>query len=91
MIMKFQRGDRVRISEGNHWAKAALGTVVEPPEFVRRQSEDDYPYDGWRRVVQGVNRAIEFYFVTFDEPQIDADGDGPYSGGEIEADMIEPL
>lgn len=24
-----------------------------------------------------------FYWVDFDAPQIDADGDGPYAGGEI--------
>jgi len=34
---------------------------------------------------------IEFYWVNFDEPQNDLDGDGPYLGGEIEAEMIEPL
>jgi hypothetical protein len=26
---------------------------------------------------------ITCYWVWFDEPQLDADGDGPYRGGEI--------
>jgi hypothetical protein len=33
----------------------------------------------------------EFCWVWFDEPQKDADGDGPYKGGEIEVSAIEPL
>lgn len=47
------------------------------------------PWDGWHRFVKGVRGPIEFFWVAFDEPQIDADGDGPYQGGEIQADMIE--
>lgn len=34
---------------------------------------------------------IVFYWVAFDEPQKDADGDGPYKGGEIDAEAIEFL
>ena len=28
------------------------------------------------------------YWVKFDEPQVDYDGNGPYSEGEIEVDAI---
>jgi hypothetical protein len=34
---------------------------------------------------------IVFYWVAFDEPQKDADDDGPYEGGEIDAEAIEFL
>ena len=87
--MKFFPGDRVRISAKSHWAQGALGTIIEPPEFPQQLCEDCYPWDGWHRIVQGRNGPIEFFFVSFDKPQIDADGDGPYPGGEIKADMIE--
>jgi hypothetical protein len=29
--------------------------------------------------------------VVFDEPQMDGDGDGPYTASEIEVDMIAHL
>jgi len=89
--MKLHPGDRVRISIKYHWAQGAYGIIAEPPEFARQLVQDDNPWDGWHRFVHGGKRPIEFYWVDFDESQIDADGDGPYSGGEIEADMIEPL
>lgn len=89
--MKFKLGDRIRISQNYHWAQGASGTITEPPPFVRQLVAGQAPWQGWRRFVPGVSGAIEFYWVTFDEPQVDADGDGPYTGGEIEADVIEPL
>jgi hypothetical protein len=39
--------------------------------------------------VRGVDRVLTFYWVNFDEPQRDADGDGPYAGGEIDEDYLE--
>lgn len=87
--MKFYLGDRVRISTKYHWAQNALGTVALPPEFPQQQVQDQAPWEGCHRFVQGVNRKIEFYWVNFDEPQEDADGDGPYMGGEIDAEMME--
>ncbi len=89
--MKFYPGDQVRISTEYHWAQGALGTIVEPPEFARQLVQDRDPWEGWHRFVQGVKGPIEFYWVDFDEPQIDADGDGPYAGGEIRAEMIEHM
>jgi hypothetical protein len=89
--MKFQPGDRVRISTKYNWAQDAHGIITEPPEFAQRLVQDDNPWEGWHHFAQGVKRPIEFYWVVFDEPQIDADGDGPYSGGEIEAEMLELL
>jgi hypothetical protein len=31
------------------------------------------------------------YYVVFDEPQVDADGDGPYAASEILSIYLEPL
>jgi hypothetical protein len=89
--MKFRLHDRIRISQTHHWAQGATGTISEPPDFLLKLTEDDNPYEDYHRYVQGVKGPIEFFFVWFDEPQIDADGDGPYKGGEIEAEAIESL
>ncbi len=89
--MRFQPGARVRISTKHYWAQGAHGTIAEPPEFARQLVKESNPWEGWHRLVQGATGLIEFYWVNFDEPQIDADGDGPYSGGEIVVEMIEPL
>lgn len=89
--MKFHPGDRVRISTEHHWAQGTLGTIDEPPVFAQRLVEDESLWEGCHRFVQGVQGPIEFYWINFDEPQIDQDGDGPYTGGEIEARMIELL
>jgi hypothetical protein len=40
------------------------------------------------RVVPGVKGPLEFYWVVFDEPQFDADGDGPYGSAEIQAEYL---
>jgi hypothetical protein len=88
----FQTGDRVRVSKLNGWAGGALGTIAIPPDLVQQpKCEDDVPFQGCRRVVYGQRGPVEFYWVDFDEPQIDSDGDGPYRGAEIPTSMIEGL
>lgn len=87
--MKFSLGDRARISLEYNWAQGALATIVEPPEAIRQLVEDQAPWYGLHRFVAGRKGPIEFYFVKFDGPQMDADGDGPYSQAEIEADRLE--
>ena len=72
-----------------HWAQGALGTIGMPPKFAQELVEDYAHWDGWHRFVQGVYGPVEFYWVDFDQPQMDADGDGPYKGGEIESKMIK--
>jgi len=89
--MDYDVGDRVRISPRYHWAKGAKGTIQAPPEFAQDLVADQDPWEGHCRVVKGRKRFIKFYWVEFDEPQIDGDGDGPYSAGEIEVDMLEPI
>jgi hypothetical protein len=89
--LKFKPGDKVCVSSRYHWVQGAIGTIAEPPEFARRLAEIEAPWEGWHRYVEGTGQPIEFYWVWFDEPQLDADGDGPYRGGEIDASMLEFL
>ena len=85
MEPRFAKGDRVCIARAYHWAQDARGTIDEPPEEVAALAE------GWRdgvRMVETTSGLRPFYWVTFDEPQRDADGDGPYGGAEVPADAL---
>jgi hypothetical protein len=74
-----------------HWAKGAKGTVAEPIEPVAALANADQTWEGCRRTVKGAKGPIEFYWVVFDEPQVDAEGDGPYSSAEIQAEYLHAL
>lgn len=50
---------------------------------------DQKLWSGIKRTVKRKKRSIVFYWVKFDTPQTDTDGDGPYSEGEIEAEYIK--
>ena len=80
-MSKFAVNDRIRVSPDFFWAKGALGTVSKPPaEVVAISGAWD---DGLtRQEVSALGQATT-YWVWFDEPQLDADGDGPYRGGQI--------
>jgi hypothetical protein len=34
MSKDFSLGDRIRIANDYHWAKGALGTLIQPPDYV---------------------------------------------------------
>jgi hypothetical protein len=77
----FCEGDRVQISDVFFWAKGATGTVSFAPAEVTAISG---PWAGG--ISRQENSALgtnKVYWVWFDEPQYDADGDGPYKGGSI--------
>ncbi|HUB19201.1 MAG TPA: hypothetical protein VL990_11250 [Acidobacteriaceae bacterium] len=78
---KFFAGNRVQVSEDFFWAQGAVGTIAEPPGAVVAISG---PWDGnltrQETSALGVNTV---YWVWFDQAQLDADGEGPYSGGQI--------
>jgi hypothetical protein len=62
----------------------ALGTVKKP---VSNQWLEGYE-KGCSREVKSLRGMVTFYWIEFDEPQIDADGDGPYSEAEIESEFL---
>ena len=77
----FSSGDRVRVSDEFFWAKGATGTVSAPPDAVTSLS--GAWNDGLTRLETSAFGTHAVYWVWFDEPQFDADGDGPYRGGQI--------
>ncbi len=78
---RFSAGDRVRIAVDFFWARGAIGTVSAPPDAVTTISG---PWnEGLTRSEVSALGTNTVYWVWFDEPQHDADGDGPYRGGQI--------
>lgn len=71
----------MKIADDFFWARGAIGTVASPPEAVTAIS------GAWdSNLTREETSALgthTVYWVWFDEPQCDADGDGPYRGGSI--------
>jgi hypothetical protein len=90
MKMKLQKGDHVQILAHWNWPQPCTGRIASPPG-VPGDLEGGVRWLGCRRVVRGRKGPIEFYWVSFDEPQMDGDGDGPYLGGEVETEYLRRL
>jgi len=87
--MRYARGDRVHVVAHWNWGHPCTGQIADPPEGVADATEDDA--EAWRdcrRTVRGLKGPIEFYWVVFDQPQQDGDGDGPYLAGEVESEYL---
>ena len=84
--MKFAVNDRVRVSLEHHWARGASATICAPSASVASLAGG---WTGLTRIVESLRGPLTFYWVRFDEPQRDADGDGPYSEAEIEASALD--
>ena len=81
MNTKFSDGARVVVSPDFFWAKQARGTISSPPPEVTALSG---PWqDGLTQQEVSALGTNTVYWVWFDKPQLDADGDGPYRGGQI--------
>ncbi len=81
MATKFSLGDRIRVSTDFFWAKGATGTISDPPPEV---TSIGGPWaSGLTRIERSALGENTVYWVWFDDPQLDADGDGPYRGGCI--------
>jgi hypothetical protein len=79
--MQFAVGDRVLVSADFFWAKGAKGIVaIAPPEVTTLSGPWNSGVSREEASALGVNTV---YWVQFDEPQRDADGDGPYRAGSI--------
>jgi hypothetical protein len=79
--MPFADQDRIGVSEDFFWAKGAKGRVSAPPSEVVAIS-GPWETDLTRQENSSLGKNT-VYWVWFDEPQLDADGDGPYRGGCI--------
>jgi len=86
--MKFNLGDRISVKGHWNFPNDCKGFIFEPPEDVVELALDQEPWEGIHRIVKGENGSIEFFWVRFDDPQIDGDGDGPYPEGEVDAKFI---
>ena len=75
-------GDRVRVSPQCPWAKGVNATVIGGVLGDARK---------YSRIVPAADGMRIFYFLAFDQPQIDDQGDGPYIGAEIESRYVEVI
>lgn len=94
MENSFRLGDRVRVAESYSWAKGALGTVRDPPSYIRQLVERPEAGGAWqdhRRTITSLRGPITFYWIEFDTAQQDVDGDGPYQAGEIDVNYLQPV
>jgi hypothetical protein len=88
MSKDFSPADRIRISEDYHWASGELGTVMQPPGYVVNFADG---WDGVYRKVSSLKGTLIFYWIKFDLPQMDSDGDGPYAEAEIDSNYLVPV
>jgi hypothetical protein len=79
--MRFAKDDRVRVSLDFFWAKGATGVVSSPPPEVLSIS-GQWDDNLTRQEISALGENT-VYWVWFEEPQGDADGDGPFRGGCI--------
>jgi hypothetical protein len=86
---KLVPGDRVRVADEFFWACGATGVISAPPDAVVAITG---PWeDNLTRQEKSALGTKTVYWVWFDEPQHDADGDGPYKGGQIWASSLTRL
>lgn len=86
--MSFSVNDRVRVSLDYHWARGAEATICSPPDYISSLAP------GWNaltRTIQGATGLLTFYWIRFDEPQRDADGDGPYFEAEVDEAALSSI
>lgn len=83
----FDLNDRIRISAALSWASGELGTISRPPKQlveVFPEWEEDY-----FRTLKTTKGDFRFYWVRFDKPLFDADGDGPIEQSEVNETYLE--
>ncbi|WP_133247600.1 hypothetical protein [Pseudomonas sp. SDI] len=89
--MKFKDGDRVKVKPHLWWPNGAVGMVSLPAEFVREALGDEVEFTSAQRAIAGKGRVIISAWVDFDEPAMDCSSDGPYIGGEVVIEYLEPI
>lgn len=90
LVHEFAPGDRVVVT--GHWEfpDGTLGVIVEPPPYLTSLAGPG-EWSGHQRKHAARKGTIVSYFVRFDTATDDGSGDGPYGGGEIEADALRPV
>ena len=86
----FSVDERVLVADDFFWAAGASGTVAKAPPEVTMLS-GPWDNDGLTRQERSALGENTVHWVWFDEPQFDADGDGPYRGGQIWVSALRPL
>jgi len=81
-VTRFSLGDRVVVADDFFWAQGASGRIAKAPPEVTAIS-GAWDNGGLTRQERSALGEHTIYWVWFDEPQCDADGDGPYRGGTI--------
>ena len=82
-VHDFQLGDRVRVDDHrfpDFWANGATGTVRCHPAVNKVVD-----------MVPTLRGPQPFYWVEFDEPRLDEEGDGPYGAYSIICHALWPL
>ena len=87
--MKLKLGDKVSVKGNWNFPEDCKGEIANPPEAAKQLVADSEKWDGVHRFVKERKGLIEYYWVRFEKPQKDSDGDGPYKEGEIEAENLE--
>jgi hypothetical protein len=82
-------GTRVRVRRDpifgpGPWPAEPTGTIIEAPDDSPLYSHGT-PFT-WAETVRGPELQ---YWIAFDEPQVDADGDGPYARSQVSAKYLE--
>jgi hypothetical protein len=83
----------VRIRGGVEWKDGTRGIITKPPDLpadlpaALSACLREYGNDVFRDTMTPKGK-VRFYWVRFDEPQFDCDGDGPYSECAIEEEYL---
>jgi hypothetical protein len=86
--MTFSVGLRIKISLECSWAKGAFGTIAKYPDFIEDFEENQIFFGDCWRLVKTLSGYEKNYWVVFDQPQYDEDGDGPYREAEFPEDVL---
>lgn len=87
--MNFKSGDKIIVEGDWNFPKTFSGTISEPPDTAVILAENSQPWSGIQRFIKGRKNLLKYYWVKFDKPQYDSDGDGPYYEGEVEDTYIK--
>ena len=93
--MKFEDGIKVRVIPHGEYPDGGTGRVRLPPSLLPNVLEKvlrvDDPFCSAHRTNKFNGRIVTWIWVEFDEPILDAEGDGPWTAGEVEMEYLEIL